>query len=391
MILSEFAITGLYGQYNTTLKIIDNKLILVAKNGASKTTILKLIFYFLTKQWENLATLEFESITATINGEEYSFNRSEYFQSESPLNRIPDLVKTYPIYEAFITNELQNWSLTELREKSHYIEFLAETYDMPAGLLAKFIETALANRIPEIAFDWEQYIIYLPTYRRIEEDFTTIFSDFNIQIANYVKTIVENDTSSETIGTEEGTDNIIAQNSWQPEQIFYNLWSNRDRERWLKKKDNQYLELIEFGMDDISYKISETVNSEKDAKATERKLSRYLAVCNKYLHPEKRLEFTENTLRVVLNDKNASILNLEKLSSGEKQVVALFFHLFIEDTNAFVIIDEPEISLSLRWQEDILKDILEANVTGFVVATHSPFVIGTQLKPFAHSINEFLA
>ena len=391
MILTEFTIRGLYGKFNISLKINDNKLILVAKNGASKTTILKLIYYFLTKQWEILSTFEFESITATINGKEYYFNRNEYFQSESPSNRISDLIKTYPIYETFIVSELQKWSISELREKSHYVELLAESYDMPPGLLAKFIETALVSRIPTITYDWEHYIIYLPTYRRIEEDFATIFSDFNVQLGNYVRSIIEVDTNTDSMGIDDGEENDSSHKLNNPEQIFNNLWNNRDREKWLKKKDYQYLELVEFGMGDISYKINETINSLKDENATEFKLrlSKYLAVCNKYLHPEKKLQFTDNSLHVVL-ENDGGFLNIEKLSSGEKQIVALFFHLYIEDTTAFVIIDEPEISLSLRWQEEILKDIIDANVTGFVVATHSPFMIGDQLKPFAHSVNEFL-
>jgi energy-coupling factor transporter ATP-binding protein EcfA2 len=391
MILSEFTITGIYGKYNTSLKIVENKLILVAKNGAGKTTILKLIFYFLTKQWENLATIEFGTITATINDRQFFFSREKYFKSESFHDRFPELAKAYPIYGNFISNDLRSWTLAELREKSHYVELLAETYDMPAGLLAKFIEIALASHIPKVDYDWEQYIIYLPTYRRIEEDFVTIFSDISIQLGNYVKQYLPDEIISEDAAQDEHHEKGQSLKTWQPTQIFHSLWSNRDREKWLKKKDNLYLELVEFGMDDISYKISEIVQSTKDPEITKSKISRYLEMCNKYLQPEKRLEFEENTLRIVLNDENGGILDLEKLSSGEKQVVALFFHLFIEDTNAFVIIDEPEISLSLRWQEDILSDILEANVTGLVVATHSPFVIGKQLEQFAHSINEFIA
>jgi len=391
MILSEFAIIGLYGKYDTILKIVDNKLILVAKNGASKTTILKLVFYFLSKQWENLATIEFKSVAATINDRRYNFDREQYLNPQSSYNGIPELLIAYPIYESFITEELQKWTVPELREKSHYVELIAETYDIPAGLLAKFIETALAARIPTANYDWGQYVIYLPTYRRIEEDFATIFADVSLQLGNYLKGLLNNDLSYEGSNPEELVQKNDEIDAASAEQIFYSLWSNRDREKWLKKKDTQYLELVEFGMDDISYKISEILKSDTNTESTKVKLKRYLDMCNKYLCPEKLLEFSDNGLRVVLTEENSNILDLDKLSSGEKQVVALFFHLFIEDMNAFVIIDEPEISLSLRWQEEILSDILQANVAGFVVATHSPFVIGKQLKQYAHSINEFLA
>jgi predicted ATP-binding protein involved in virulence len=391
MVLSQFSIQGLYGKYNIALKVEDNKLILVAKNGASKTTVLKLIFFFLTKQWENLATIEFDKIIATINDQQYIFDRDKYNTSEISNDQIPILIKAYPIYENFIRNELQKWTIQELREKSHYVELFAESYDVPAGLLAKFIETALMSRVPtEDSYDWKQYVIYLPTYRRIEEEFPTIFSDFNHQLTEYVDRLIGprmQIIGAENFDSDGGIGNPSVVNT---DRIFDKLWSNRDREKWLKKRDTQYLELVEFGMDDISYKVGEIVKSEGNLEKAGPKLSKYLDMCNKYLYPEKKIEFVDSCLRIALTEDEGRILSLEKLSSGEKQVVALFFHLFIEEMEPFVIIDEPEISLSLRWQESILEDILAAEIAGFVVATHSPFVIGKELKDFAHSINEFM-
>ncbi|SEW51620.1 AAA family ATPase [Chitinophaga arvensicola] len=402
MVLSEFYIEGLYGKYNLSMRVVENKLVLVAKNGASKTTLLRIIFYFLTKQWDNLCSFDFIRISATINSRSYHFNRNDYRIAKSPQDRIVELSQSYSIYKDFILTELSKWDLNQIRENSHNIELTAERYDMPPGLLAKFIDTLITERNSNQLFDWEQYILYLPTYRRIEEDFVTIFSDFSVLLGNYIKEFNDIDSlnSNDNLVNDSGevrdsemsyeTSANTKSNIVPDDQLFRVLWDSRDREKWLRKKDSMYLELVEFGMDDISFKITEILKLGGNSSEHEGKLEKYLNVCNKYLNPEKSIAYDNNKLHVILNENPTSTIDLGKLSSGEKQIVALFFHLYLEDTKPFLIIDEPEISLSLRWQEEILKDILEADVVGLIVATHSPFIIGQRFKSFARGVNEFL-
>jgi len=52
-----------------------------------------------------------------------------------------------------------------------------------------------------------------------------------------------------------------------------------------------------------------------------------------------------------------------------------------------VLIDEPELSLSLDWQRQILPDVLKAPTCQQVIAiTHSPFIFDNELEPFAGSL-----
>lgn len=72
-------------------------------------------------------------------------------------------------------------------------------------------------------------------------------------------------------------------------------------------------------------------------------------------------------------------LNLNQLSSGEKQEIILFYELIFEsEKNIHLLIDEPEISLHIEWQlrflEDLLK-IVELKSFKVTVATHSPQII----------------
>ncbi len=50
-------------------------------------------------------------------------------------------------------------------------------------------------------------------------------------------------------------------------------------------------------------------------------------------------------------------LSLTELSSGEQQEVVLLYELlFRVSHNTLVLIDEPEISLHVAWQKEVLND-----------------------------------
>jgi predicted ATPase len=70
----------------------------------------------------------------------------------------------------------------------------------------------------------------------------------------------------------------------------------------------------------------------------------------------------------------------ELLSSGEQhELVILYELLFKVEGNALILIDEPELSLHVAWQHEILADLAQiAKLSNFqaILATHSPQIIG---------------
>ena len=87
-------------------------------------------------------------------------------------------------------------------------------------------------------------------------------------------------------------------------------------------------------------------------------------------------------------EKNVS---LKDLSSGEKQIVSLFSHIYLsEQSRFFVLIDEPELSLSVPWQNRFLLDISQIDsCKGIMAVTHSPFIYDNDLSGYARGIGEF--
>lgn len=67
------------------------------------------------------------------------------------------------------------------------------------------------------------------------------------------------------------------------------------------------------------------------------------------------------------------------LSSGEQhQIVLAYDMLFRIESNSLVMIDEPELSLHVNWQERFLSDLESViGVANFdtLIATHSPYII----------------
>ncbi len=68
-----------------------------------------------------------------------------------------------------------------------------------------------------------------------------------------------------------------------------------------------------------------------------------------------------------------------KLSSGEQHELVLFYKLiFKSNAEDIILIDEPELSLHISWQNKFiadLKDVAFLNAFSAVIATHSPDII----------------
>ncbi len=81
----------------------------------------------------------------------------------------------------------------------------------------------------------------------------------------------------------------------------------------------------------------------------------------------------------VVRTSDGRVLPPDMLSSGEQHLVVLLYELlFHVSPDSLILIDEPELSLHVVWQQEFIRDIEKVNLlAGFdaVVATHSPQII----------------
>jgi len=130
-------------------------------------------------------------------------------------------------------------------------------------------------------------------------------------------------------------------------------------------------------LDDI-LKTVENFNTRQENESAE--ITRYLSILNSSFKGEgKELAFASTGYLSV------QIAGLEgdrppsTLSSGEAQLFVILTHLLFnpaaQQANVFLI-DEPELSLHVQWQELFVDSICAANPNvQYILATHSPSII----------------
>jgi predicted ATPase len=112
-------------------------------------------------------------------------------------------------------------------------------------------------------------------------------------------------------------------------------------------------------------------------------ISQLIEIFNNHLYRHKKLVVTEETALIQLDETSQH--PLEKLSSGERHLLTfLTLFLIIGRTRGFFIIDEPEISLNMKWQRQLMPLLSElCPQAQIIVATHSPSI--------AHQKSNYLA
>lgn len=124
---------------------------------------------------------------------------------------------------------------------------------------------------------------------------------------------------------------------------------------------------------------------EETTKGLYNPLKQFLEVVNQFFQDSsKELYFDRDTSEIKFNilDKTGKKIDegreVRNLSSGEIQVLVLLTYLkYNKNLNVFII-DEPELSLHPKWQEEFLPAVQKLMPQGaqLILATHSPEIIG---------------
>ncbi|HGH4675938.1 AAA family ATPase [Enterobacter cloacae complex sp. P12RS] len=139
----------------------------------------------------------------------------------------------------------------------------------------------------------------------------------------------------------------------------------------------------------LKYFLTQLNSVIQETKEQESKIEKFVAVCDKYLSSagdSKSLKFDPQSLEVIVRDNyTGDRISLNDLSSGEKQVISLMATIYLNDNSPkIILIDEPELSLSIDWQRMILPDLNAGeNVRQVIAITHSPFIFDNDLDPYA--------
>ena len=107
-------------------------------------------------------------------------------------------------------------------------------------------------------------------------------------------------------------------------------------------------------------------------RATYEKMRGFVDITNEYLTDKN---ITLDVYRGITVQIPGSELDPDVLSSGEKHLLLLFLNVFVSsDQSPLFIIDEPELSLNVKWQRRLVESLLELSQNSqcqFLMATHS--------------------
>ena len=444
---TRFKIEGLRDGPEINVEISDNTLIMVGENGSGKTTFLRILFHFLSGRWSGLSQFKFKKITATINKHDYVVRYNDIESITPRLNerilaglpnsqrrRIMELVDLGRNDEAEVI--LSHYSARYGGAMPRQREFALGKADKSAQALLELQERLAATLGAQI--------LYLPTYRRIERELSSILQGvdpdevrrpppINRQQddANDYVELVEfgmNDVKRAINSTLEEIRNFQLQGTTR---LSLSYLADVVSQKYLSTESNVIANTSEDTIEAVLNRIDETILSgyhkshlrdiimaaqtlsnvpsehekiiyhyftklitfQGELEAKEANIKLFCGLCTEYIKDKRFVyESGKPSFRIESNYRDI-VIQLSDLSSGEKQIVSLFSHLYLSGKERFfVMIDEPELSLSVPWQRRFLIDIMDASFcTGLIAVTHSPFIYDNRLKKHAHAIGEFVS
>ncbi|CAB3645746.1 hypothetical protein LMG27174_00841 [Paraburkholderia rhynchosiae] len=263
--------------------------------------------------------------------------------------------------------------------------------------------------------------IYLPTYRRIEEDFAKLTGapinlDGNINVIQFGMLDVQQSFDRITSEIKNSSIQWFAKvNGQMLGQLINGINITKEMKESLYDKDAlrivlerigdnmpaqdkaHMLELIETGdifrdHDPLAYFLANLVKVYEQQKVNDNAIKNFVDISNKYL-VDKKVVYDESAVEIAIRrKKNDAIVDIDTLSSGEKQVISLFARLFLRKSDDIAIFfDEPELSLSIEWQRQILPDILNSGACKFMICTtHSPFIFDNELTQYTTDLGKYI-
>ena len=166
------------------------------------------------------------------------------------------------------------------------------------------------------------------------------------------------------------------------EKVIYLKSLDNYTQKDKRKRSNALLQELEYivyqnkeNFSFFNYRMSMLDHPEK-ASEISRRINDFLKLVNEFfMETGKELVIRESRLVFV---QGKSIIELEKLSSGEKQLLLILLNVFLlEGKTAVVFMDEPEIALHVSWQYKLLDTLTNLNPEAqFIVTTHSPSIFG---------------
>lgn len=349
--LEKVTVNGLLHQFNYELNLTNENgpavKYITGPNGFGKTTILRLLVALYGADWKTMAALPFRSFDCVIDGKNLSVTKNEW-----------QIVQDENSDEQDDLDVRLGISLEE--QKPLYISV--------KGRDGKFYTPKKSgDRSVEMILS-QKKILYIPDTRVIEKNlpkrnrkspiktcndsFIKYLSILDDKIENFLKTKLKNE-----FPTNESVEGL----KFPLVDKMLEFGLNSDFLTDVKK----YGSIVE-----------KLLNDELSVKYEIDKIEKFMELINRYQFINKKISVSENDgFRFKLTDEYNTIVDLDDLSSGERQYVILVYKMLFESSeHTLVLIDEPENSMHMSWILEfpkVIKELCNWNDLQFIICTHN--------------------
>lgn len=430
MLIKKISVSKLFGIFDHTIPINEEGItIVIGENGLGKTIILEAVNAFFGKNYNFFRTLEFEKFTfefndgkkweisKTLNKAKFTLTLTPFPQEKSGKNKPIKLLETDSNGDKKRLH-IQNLLSANAKQMETYEKLLIARSSLEG---AGATDRMMALRQLDISE------LFLEAESRQPSWFTEIAERVSVRMIETQRVITAKEIGGESYthavsnSSKELTDRIAAidknaaliateLDSTYPSRLFNSLNKpiNEDPSylsislSMLDSKRHTLSQagLIEVGRDQDILEFSQNQTELLSAlklyvEDSNRKLEPYNEIAEKVIKlkeiinkrfKHKKLDVSKkngfvfkSTVRTLENGEGEEI-SPKKLSSGEQHELILFYQLiFNSRPGDLVLIDEPELSLHISWQNQFINDlktITSMNSTSVVIATHSPDIIG---------------
>lgn len=414
---------GIHKRYDLDIDFNDSLNILYGQNGTGKSTLIHIIANVSNCDFIRFAFLEFKRIKVTYSngafvvvsqndedgeiiisvetqsGASFSFSKRDAFEdireyederymrefAPELSSKIKEFVKDNEIrhidtsyFPAFRTM-LEAWSSQRDGRKVHPSRRSREISTMQATMFARNL---FGQFLPAINY---------PSPIDIEHNLRDEIRDCQIRIARYESSVFSDSFVKVFSALLEGSKVDSSADELLLEISQLTAESNTNKLGDFEENSNTYRELQQLVTRSSKYgelqsSASGALTVYRDA-LKERKsfqqeafkeIDTYFDVVNSFLDKKElsyALDKNRRMPKVGLKFPDDSWSSIKVMSSGERQLLTMLYAVNRMSGNSAVLIDEPEISLHIDWQEDLLEKMMEQlGDRQIIVCTHSPAI-----------------
>lgn len=440
MKLKRFVAKKVYGYLEFNIEFNQKLSFLIGVNGSGKTTVLRLLQALLTPSIRDLLTIPFleASIVYEDGGKEVSIDASKnkkllnvkvsHIKEEMTLPNIDEDELEYILSRPKRSDEF--FEGHQIKYSDHQVFRFISNINAPVFLGLERTHRGNLEPLRDYYYESEQLLNksslsnfrgmrmvkgslaagLIETQMLIQETFRNLratenkysdqlrenilisaisYPDFSYMFEDLESTLPSEIEKKEILGRREEIENALTNIGMPGDKIKSLLGSYFERLEKLFESLEDYEKSKGFPIEWFLNKtqidrVTDLIRIIDDHKSNVDRLffpiNKFIDSVNSFYCDTKKYLSIDTVGQLLIERPDKRLAPIEALSSGERQLLIIFAHLLFNEyssrSNVFII-DEPELSLHLKWQERFVEKAIEVSPnTQLVLATHSPEIVG---------------